>query len=96
MTPLNVNVLPSTVTARVSPAPAIVTGFAELLKPMVETVDRHGLKARFLRKHQTAVDRFFRFLDAAELNSETALKCKQRLKKNRDTLFTFLRYDGVP
>lgn len=25
-----------------------------------------------------------------------AAKCKQRLEKNRDTLFTFLRYDGVP
>ena len=24
------------------------------------------------------------------------MKCKQRFEKNRDTLFTFLRYDGVP
>ena len=75
---------------------SIATGFAELLKPMVETVDRYGLKARFLRKHHTAVDRFFRFLGASEFKSEAALKCKQRFEKNRDTLFTFLRYDGVP
>lgn len=75
---------------------SIATGFAELLKPMVETIDRHGLKARFLRKHQTAVNRFFRFLGASEFKSEAALKCKQRFEKNRDTLFTFLRYDGVP
>lgn len=25
-----------------------------------------------------------------------SIKCKQRFEKNRDTLFTFLRYDGVP
>ena len=30
------------------------TAFAVLLKPMVETVDRHGLKSRFLRKHLAA------------------------------------------
>lgn len=36
----------------------IVKGFADLVKPMVETVDRHGLKSRFLRKHLVSVDRF--------------------------------------
>ena len=28
--------------------------------------------------------------------SEAATKCKQRFEKNRDKLFTFLRYDGMP
>ena len=31
-----------------------------------------------------------------ELQSEPAAKCKQRFEKNQDTLFTFLKYDGVP
>ena len=75
---------------------SICAGFTGLLKPIVETVDRHGLKTRFLRKHLIAVDRFFRFLDTSPFTSEAALKCKQRFEKNRDTLFTFLRYDGVP
>ena len=75
---------------------SICTGFTRLLKPIVDTVDRHGLKQRFLRKHQADVDRFFGFLDATQFTSEVALKCKQRFEKNRDTLFTFLRYDGVP
>lgn len=26
----------------------------------------------------------------------TAVKCKERFEKNRDKLFTFLKYDGVP
>lgn len=75
---------------------SIAVGFAELLRPMVETVDRHRLKKHFLRKHQVEVDRFYKFLDATNFKSEAALKCKQRFEKNKDTLFTFLHYDGVP
>jgi len=59
-------------------------------------IDRHGLKKRFLRKHQIDANRFYGFLNASDFKSEAASKCKQRFEKNRDTLFTFLRYDGVP
>jgi predicted RecB family nuclease len=75
---------------------SIAVGFAGLLKPVVETIDRRGLKRRFLRKHLVRVKRFFGFLDASDFKSEAASKCKQRFEKNRDKLFTFLRYDGVP
>ena len=74
----------------------IAVGFADVLKPMVETIDRRGLKKRFLRKHLVLAKRFFGFLDASDFKSEAASKCKQRFEKNRDKLFTFLRYDGVP
>jgi hypothetical protein len=75
---------------------SIAVGFADLLKPMVDSIDRHGLKKLHLRKHIIEVDHFFKFLDATDFKSEAALKCKQRFEKNRDTLFTFLRYDSVP
>lgn len=75
---------------------SIAVGFADLLRPIVETVDRRGLKTRFLKKHQVDVDRFFGFLLASEFGSEAASKCSQRFEKNRNTLFTFLCYDGVP
>ncbi len=75
---------------------ALVQSFAELLRPMVETVDRYGLKKHFLAKHETLVDRFFRQITRADFTSESALKCRQRFEKHRDTLFTFLHYDGVP
>ena len=74
----------------------IVTAFAKLLKPMVETVDRHGLKKHFLKKHMTSVERFYRQLERTDYQSEAALKCKERFVRNRDKLFTFLNYDGVP
>ena len=70
--------------------------FAALLRSIVETIDRRGLKAHFLRKHLREVERFYGFLDGSELSSDVASKLKQRFNKNRDKLFTFLRYDGVP
>jgi predicted RecB family nuclease len=77
-------------------AKQVALRFAALLKPIVDTIDRRGLKAHFLRKHLREVDRFYGFLDKEEFNSDAAAKFKQRFEKNRDKLFTFLRYDGVP
>ena len=74
----------------------IVKGFAELLRPMVETVDRFGLKKHYLRKHIVSVERFYRRLSKSTCQSEAALKCKQRFEKNANKLFTFLEYDGIP
>jgi predicted RecB family nuclease len=74
----------------------LVTAFAELLKPMVETVDRFGLKSHFLKKHLAGVDRFYVEIGKADYRSEAAGKCKERFERNRDKLFTFLSHDGVP
>ena len=74
----------------------LVVAFAGLVKPMVETVDRYGLKCHFLRKHKVFVNRFYRTLARTVVQSEAALKCKERLEKNRNKLFTFLDHDGVP
>jgi hypothetical protein len=75
---------------------AIATRFGILLRSMVETIDRHGLKRHFLRKHLVKVDMFYDFLDRSDCKTEAASNCKQRFQKNRDRLFTFLRYDAVP
>jgi predicted RecB family nuclease len=74
----------------------IVTAFGVLLRPMIETVDRYGLKKYFLKKHLTGVERFYHELEKTDWQSEAALKCKDRFERNRDKLFTFLNYDGVP
>ena len=74
----------------------IVRNFAALLKPMVETVDRFGLKRHFLRKHLVNVERFYKWLRKIEARNEVVGKCKERFEKNSDKLFTFLRYDGIP
>ena len=74
----------------------IVREFAVLLKSIVDTIDRRGLKKRFLGKHRVDVERFYRTIAKLECNSEEATKCRHRFVKNRSKLFTFLSYDGVP
>ena len=74
----------------------LATDFAGLLKPMVETVDRRGLKKRFLRKHQSSVHRFYNRLTDCPVTSEVAEKLVGRLQKNRNKMFTFLEFNDVP
>ena len=74
----------------------IALGFGVLLKGVAETIDRWGLKRRFLKKHLAGVDRFYRQLAKADYQSEAALKFKDRFEKNRPKLFTFLSFDGIP
>jgi hypothetical protein len=74
----------------------LIKSFADLVKPMVETVDRYGLKSRFLRKHLASADRFYRRISRTDFQSEPAGAFKDRFEKNRDKLFTFLAHDSVP
>ena len=74
----------------------IAQKYAAVLRTVVETVDKHGLKAHFLAKHLPAVEKFFTWIATADFASETAQSYRKRFHKNRDKLFTFLTYDGVP
>jgi predicted RecB family nuclease len=74
----------------------VASDFAVLLKAIVDTVDSHGLKRQFLVAHKPAVCRFYEALEDRCYQSETAESYKTRFLKNRDRLFTFLNYDGVP
>jgi len=75
---------------------SIVEAFANLLKPVIETVDRYGLKQYHLHKHMALVECFYRQLSKCDYQSASAIRCKQRFEKNRDKLFTFLEHDDVP
>jgi Transposase IS66 family/RNase_H superfamily len=70
--------------------------FAGLVTPMVETVDRRGLRKRFLSKHKICVNRFYKRLADGFGASEAAGKLVERLQKNRNKMFTFLDFDDVP
>ena len=70
--------------------------FTSLVKPMVDTVDRHGLKRRFLGKHRTFVDRFYNRLANGLGTGEAVGKLVDRLQKNRNKMFTFLDFDDIP
>src|ERR1035438_8015533 len=74
----------------------VITAFSELLRAVVETVDRFGLKRRYLKKHLAGVERVYAEVGKADYRSDGATKCKDRFERNRDKLFTFLSFDGVP
>jgi len=66
------------------------------LKPMVETIDKHGLKTKFLSKHKRNAEAFLDWIAKLEVTSEVAQGYKTRIEKYGERLFTFLDYDGVP
>lgn len=70
--------------------------FTNVLKHIVETIDKHGLKAYFLAKHIPSVEKLFNLLSDTDFVSETAEGYRKRFLKNRDKLFTFLTHDNVP
>jgi hypothetical protein len=74
----------------------IVRRFAALLKPMIETIERFGLKTHFLKKYKRDVTRFFDATLEHKYETELAQKAQERLKRNQERLFTFLDYDNIP
>ena len=74
----------------------IAQKYAAVLRIIVETVDRHGLKTHFLAKHLPAVEDLFIWIATTDFASEIAQSYRKRFHKNREKLFTFLTHDGVP
>lgn len=74
----------------------IADTFSVLLRQIIGTIDKYGLKRRNLGKHKDEAARFFRTLSCQNYQSELAQKYQKRFLKNEHTLFTFLDYDGIP
>jgi hypothetical protein len=74
----------------------MMSDFSRLLKEVIASVDRFGLRSYHLKKHKKAVEKFFQTLAETDWNSDVVKAWRRRFEKNRKTLFTFLDYDGVP
>jgi hypothetical protein len=74
----------------------LVHEFTSLLRPIIETIDRFGLKTRFLKKYKTKASQFFDELMRKQYGTELAQKVQERFRKNEGRLFTFLDHDNVP
>jgi hypothetical protein len=75
----------------------LITGpFGTLLRKIVETIDQHGLKRRYLEKHTKEVRKYFESITMQTFRSDAAEALRERLVKYQEKLFTFIRYDGVP
>jgi hypothetical protein len=74
----------------------IASRFGALLREIVETIDAHGLKARYLAKHKQSAMGFIEHFIGMKCTTEAGLALTKRIEKNKDKLFTFLDHDGVP
>ncbi len=74
---------------------SVAQPFAQLLKDIVLTIDRYGLRRYHLHKHVKTAERFCGSIARDHFESEYALKHQKRFEKYSDRLFTFLHYDGV-
>ena len=70
--------------------------FTALVRPIIETIDRFGLKSYFMRKHKVHVTRFYTTLLQRQHKTDLAQKAQERFRRNKRTLFTFMDYDNVP
>jgi len=74
----------------------IVYNFGKLLQKIMVTVNKYGLKKRNLNKHKSDVGRFYSIFINRQYDDELVLSYQKRFQKNKDKLFTFLEYDGIP
>lgn len=75
---------------------SVAEPFARLLKDIVLTVDRFGLRRLHLHKHVKAAERICGTIARNDFESDCALKYQKRSEKCGARLFTFLHHDGVP
>jgi hypothetical protein len=74
-----------------------VASVRDLLVPILEDVERFGLKAWHLRKHQKRVDQFYRrTIDVPTPECELTATYQKRFADYRGSLFTFIGSDGIP
>ncbi|MGD0653092.1 MAG: IS66 family transposase [Thermoguttaceae bacterium] len=70
--------------------------FGRVLRGIIDTIDRYGLKKRHLHKHRSIAIEFIERVRQTPFGSEVALRYQKRFRKYGDRLFTFLDFDGVP
>ena len=65
--------------------------------PIMEKVDKYGLRKRYLSQFMKEVDKFYKtnIIDII-YKSELVLKYQKRFIRYQNSLFTFLKEDGVP
>lgn len=76
---------------------SFVAAFRDVLVPMIGDVEKYGLKIRHLRKHEKAVNRFYKHnVVEGTCQCEIVSRYQKRFQRYRDSLFLFLREDGIP
>ncbi len=74
----------------------ICMSFSETVKPIIETIDRFGLKKYHLKKHKKPTTDYLNLIHTANFKSDSAIKWQNRFTRISGKIFTFLDYDQVP
>ena len=69
----------------------------DLVVPILEAANKYGLRRRHLRRFGKSVDRFYQqVITSRTYRSEPVRTYQKRFRRYRQSLFTFLEYDGIP
>jgi predicted RecB family nuclease len=74
----------------------VAARFTALMVPIIECIDRFGLKKRHLGKFAKSADRYRKWLEGECFASKIAQRYQTRVARFGERLFTFLSHDGVP
>jgi len=74
----------------------IAQEFGTILKDIIQTVDRYGLKKWHLHRHKKEVTKFLASVASRKFLSEPATSYQKRFEKSGAKMFTFLDHDGIP
>jgi len=76
---------------------AFILEVKNLIVPMLEAVQKYGLKKRHLQKFSKQIDQFYeRVIMDRTYHSDLTIRYQSRFKRYRQSLFTFIEYDGIP
>jgi hypothetical protein len=76
---------------------AFILEVRNLIVPIMETIQNHGLKRGHLRKFEQQVEVFYRkVIVDKKYKSDLVLTYQKRFLRYKDSLFTFLTEDGIP
>ena len=74
-----------------------VSEVRNLIVPIMEAVQKHGLKSRYLNKFEKQVDIFYQSVIVDKKSkSDVVLTYQKRFLRYKNSLFTFLTGDGIP
>jgi len=74
-----------------------VSEVRNLIIPVMEAVQKYGLKKRHLQKFMQQVSAFYtKTITGKQYTSELVITYQKRFIRYRESLFTFLEYDGIP
>jgi predicted RecB family nuclease len=73
----------------------ITQNFTNLIQKIVKTIDRYGLKKRYLSKYRKNADLLFNRIEKKTFSTDIAIYYQERLSRNRERLFQFINHNNV-